>query len=479
MIKNLDVVGKIRREIQNLKLFRHPHIIKLYQVISTPTDIFMVMEYVSGGELFDYIVKNGKLKEDDARRFFQQIISGVDYCHRHNVVHRDLKPENLLLDTNLNVKIADFGLSNMMQDGEFLRTSCGSPNYAAPEVISGKLYAGPEVDIWSCGVVLYALLCGTLPFDDEHVTTLFRKIKSGVFPIPDYLNKSVVSLLCHMLQTDPMKRATVEDVRKHEWFLLEGGCPKYLFPDRVTDTSIVDTDAIAEVSQKFGVEEQEIHSALLSDDPHNQLVIAYNLIIDNKRIQTAKEEDDFKEFFSGSPSSIGQDSMTARPHPERIMAPLRDKPVTPVTAKTHRGAPIKRSKWHLGIRSQSKPHDIMSEVYRAMKTLDFEWKVINPYHVQVRRKNPANAKYVKMSLQLYQVMEMVVENLFMQSNRWTIRATCWTSSHWWRRKEPGKWRRRLRWMGTETGRPSAAPSPLSKAKSPATTPWSSLRCAQL
>jgi len=410
-IKNLDVVGKIRREIQNLKLFRHPHIIKLYQVISTPTDIFMVMEYVSGGELFDYIVKHGKLKEEDARRFFQQIISGVDYCHRHNVVHRDLKPENLLLDNQLNVKIADFGLSNMMQDGEFLRTSCGSPNYAAPEVISGKLYAGPEVDIWSCGVVLYALLCGTLPFDDEHVTTLFRKIKNGVFPIPDYLNKSVVSLLCHMLQTDPMKRATVEEVRKHDWFTT--GCPIYLFPDRVTDTSIVDTDAIAEVSQKFAVEESEIHAALLSDDPHNQLVIAYNLVIDNRRIESAKEKEDFsKEFFSaatsGSPGSgLGLlEGGQQKPHPERI-APLRkclalDKPVTPVE-KTHRGAPIKRSKWHLGIRSQSKPHDIMSEVYRAMKTLDFEWKVINPYHVQVRRKSPANMKYVKMSLQLYQV----------------------------------------------------------------------------
>ena len=235
----------------------------------------MVMEYVAGGELFDYIVKHGKLKEEDARRFFQQIISGVDYCHRHNVVHRDLKPENLLLDQSLNVKIADFGLSNMMTDGEFLRTSCGSPNYAAPEVISGKLYAGPEVDIWSCGVVLYALLCGTLPFDDEHVTTLFRKIKSGVFPIPDYLNKSVVSLLCHMLQvsnpikdycfvchdtltslkTDPMKRATVEDIRKHEWFTKD--CPKYLFPDRVTDTSIVDTDAIAEVENYAFIERIE------------------------------------------------------------------------------------------------------------------------------------------------------------------------------------------------------------------------------
>uniref|UniRef100_A0A8D0A5B7 5'-AMP-activated protein kinase catalytic subunit alpha-1 n=1 Tax=Sander lucioperca TaxID=283035 RepID=A0A8D0A5B7_SANLU len=137
-IRSLDVVGKIRREIQNLKLFRHPHIIKLYQVISTPTDIFMVMEYVSGGELFDYICKNGKLDEKESRRLFQQIISAVDYCHRHMVVHRDLKPENVLLDAHMNAKIADFGLSNMMSDGEFLRTSCGSPNYAAPEVISGR-----------------------------------------------------------------------------------------------------------------------------------------------------------------------------------------------------------------------------------------------------------------------------------------------------------------------------------------------------
>ncbi|CAF0998125.1 unnamed protein product, partial [Didymodactylos carnosus] len=160
-IKQLDVVGKIRREIQNLRLFRHPHIIKLYQVISTPTDIFMVMEYVAGGELFDYIVKKGKLTEAEARPFFQQIISGVDYCHRHMIVHRDLKPENLLLDDASHVKIADFGLSNMMKDGELLKTSCGSPNYAAPEVVSGELYAGPEVDIWSCGVILYALLTGT------------------------------------------------------------------------------------------------------------------------------------------------------------------------------------------------------------------------------------------------------------------------------------------------------------------------------
>ncbi|XP_053617097.1 5'-AMP-activated protein kinase catalytic subunit alpha-2 [Plodia interpunctella] len=407
-IKSLDVVGKIKREIQNLKLFRHPHIIKLYQVISTPTDIFMIMEYVSGGELFDYIVKRGKLQEHEARRFFQQIISGVDYCHRHMIVHRDLKPENLLLDHNMHVKIADFGLSNMMMDGEFLRTSCGSPNYAAPEVISGKLYAGPEVDVWSCGVILYALLCGTLPFDDEHVPTLFRKIKSGIFPIPEYLNKSVVSLLCTMLQVDPMKRATIEDVKKHEWFQKE--LPGYLFPSPVEqDSSVIDTEAIAEVCDKFGVKEHEVHNALLSGDPHDQLAIAYHLIIDNKRIADEAAKAEIKDFYvaSSSPPTAAESGR----HPER-MAPLRDSappapapapaPAAPA-APAHKGTPVKRAKWHLGIRSQSKPNDIMLEVFRAMKALDYEWKVINPYHVRVRTLNKMTEKYVKMSLQLYQV----------------------------------------------------------------------------
>lgn len=406
----------------------------------------MIMEYVSGGELFDYIVKHGKLQEHEARRFFQQIISGVDYCHRHMIVHRDLKPENLLLDHNMHVKIADFGLSNMMLDGEFLRTSCGSPNYAAPEVISGKLYAGPEVDIWSCGVILYALLCGTLPFDDEHVPTLFRKIKSGIFPIPEYLNKQVVNLVCQMLQVDPLKRANIEEIKKHEWFQKE--LPSYLFPSSIEqDSNVIDTYAVAEVCSKFGVKEAEVHNALLSGDPHDQLAIAYHLIIDNQRFADEAAKTEISNFFvAGSPPPVshspseraheigsgttgvsggtatpnsaataggGGSSNTSslRPHPERI-APLRERQLAmciqntgggAFPEKTARGTPIKRAKWHLGIRSQSKPNDIMLEVYRAMKALDYEWKIINPYHVRVRRQNALNGKFSKMSLQLYQV----------------------------------------------------------------------------
>lgn len=440
-IKNLDVVGKIRREIQNLKLFRHPHIIKLYQVISTPTDIFMIMEYVSGGELFDYIVKHGRLVEDEARRFFQQIVSGVDYCHRHMVVHRDLKPENLLLDYNLNVKIADFGLSNMMMDGEFLRTSCGSPNYASPEIISGRLYAGPEIDIWSCGVILYALLCGTLPFDDEHVPTLFRKIRAGVFPIPDYLNESVVSLLNHMLQTDPMKRATIQDIIQHDWFKKD--LPAYLFPkppDSASGTAI-DYDIIGEVCDKFNVNEQDVHDAVMAGDPQDQLNIAYHLIMDNKRIEDEASKLDNIEFYpDSSPPPHGSspdfaNSMVVRSPRHRLYSDAGSynyhSPVASSTTtnsnnnnntssttnnnnyencnnNTNTSASsnlqaIKRAKWHLGIRSQSKPNDIMNEVFRAMKALNFEWKIINPYHIRAKRINHTTQRFTKISLQLYQV----------------------------------------------------------------------------
>jgi len=176
-LRALEMGKKVRREIEIMRLCNHAHIIRLYEVIDTQRDIFVILEYVSGGELFDYIVQHGKLQENEARRFFQQIVSGVGYLHQQRVIHRDLKPENLLLDENNNIRIADFGLSNIIHDGFFLKTSCGSPNYAAPEVISGNLYPGPEVDVWSCGVILYALLCGCLPFDDENIPNLFKKNK--------------------------------------------------------------------------------------------------------------------------------------------------------------------------------------------------------------------------------------------------------------------------------------------------------------
>ncbi|KAK5108675.1 hypothetical protein LTR62_008080 [Meristemomyces frigidus] len=238
-----DMAGRIEREIQYLQLLRHPHIIKLFTVITTPGEIIMVLEY-AGGELFDYIVQHGKMAEDKARKFFQQIVCAVEYCHRHKIVHRDLKPENLLLDENLNVKIADFGLSNIMTDGNFLKTSCGSPNYAAPEVISGKLYAGPEVDVWSCGVILYVLLVGRLPFDDEYIPALFKKIAQGNYMVPNYLSSGAVRLIKRMLQVNPVNRITVPEIRQDPWFIKD--LPEYLQPsvEDFVDTGVDPAKAI-------------------------------------------------------------------------------------------------------------------------------------------------------------------------------------------------------------------------------------------
>lgn len=212
-----DMSGRVDREIQYLQLLRHPHIIKLYTVIMTRENIVMVLEYAEK-ELFDYIVQHGRFSEEKARRFFQQVVCALEYCHRHKIVHRDLKPENLLLDSDFNIKIADFGLSNIITDGNFLKTSCGSPNYAAPEVISGKLYAGPEVDVWSCGVILYVLLCGRLPFDDDYIPALFKKIAAGRFTLPQYLTRGASDLIKRILVVNPVHRATIPEIRQDPWF---------------------------------------------------------------------------------------------------------------------------------------------------------------------------------------------------------------------------------------------------------------------
>lgn len=162
-IKDASDVERVSREIKILKLMRHPNIICLYEIIETPKQLFLIMEYACGGELFDYIVARSKLKEVQACIFFQQLLSGIEYLQRVGVVHRDLKPENLLLDENNNIKIVDFGLSNMYKSEETLKTACGSPCYAAPEMIAGKRYYGSKVDLWSCGVILFAMICGYLP----------------------------------------------------------------------------------------------------------------------------------------------------------------------------------------------------------------------------------------------------------------------------------------------------------------------------
>lgn len=380
-IKNMEMEEKVRREIKILRLFMHPHIIRLYEVIETPTDIYVVMEYVKSGELFDYIVEKGRLQEDEARIFFQQIISGVEYCHRNMVVHRDLKPENLLLDSKCNVKIADFGLSNIMRDGHFLKTSCGSPNYAAPEVISGRLYAGPEVDVWSCGVILYALLCGTLPFDDENIPNLFKKIKGGIYTLPSHLSPGARDLIPRMLVVDPMKRITIPEIRQHTWF--QAHLPRYLAvppPDTMQQAKKIDEEILQEVI-KMGFDRNQLVESL-RNRLQNEATVAYYLLLDNRfRVSSGYLGAEFQEtmecgFNRMAPPEAAAAAASAVAHrlPGYVeFQGMGSRPQFPVERK-----------WALGLQSRAHPREIMTEVLKALQELNVCWKKIGPYNMKCR-----------------------------------------------------------------------------------------------
>nr|KAF6467756.1 SIK family kinase 3 [Rousettus aegyptiacus] len=218
---------KIFREVQIMKMLCHPHIIRLYQVMETERMIYLVTEYASGGEIFDHLVAHGRMAEKEARRKFKQIVAAVFFCHCRNIVHRDLKAENLLLDANLNIKIADFGFSNLFTPGQLLKTWCGSPPYAAPELFEGKEYDGPKVDIWSLGVVLYVLVCGALPFDGSTLQNLRARVLSGKFRIPFFMSTECEHLIRHMLVLDPNKRLSMEQICKHKWMKLGDTDPNF------------------------------------------------------------------------------------------------------------------------------------------------------------------------------------------------------------------------------------------------------------
>nr|XP_019567028.1 PREDICTED: NUAK family SNF1-like kinase 2 [Rhinolophus sinicus] len=215
-IKDEQDLMHIRREIEIMSSLNHPHIIAIHEVFENSSKIVIVMEYASRGDLYDYISERQQLSERDARHFFRQIVSAVRYCHQNGVVHRDLKLENILLDANGNIKIADFGLSNLYHQGKFLQTFCGSPLYASPEIVNGKPYTGPEVDSWSLGVLLYILVHGTMPFDGQDHKTLVKQISSGAYREPPKPSDAC-GLIRWLLMVNPTRRATLEDVASHWW----------------------------------------------------------------------------------------------------------------------------------------------------------------------------------------------------------------------------------------------------------------------
>ncbi|KAL5709868.1 non-specific serine/threonine protein kinase [Ranunculus cassubicifolius] len=215
------MISQTKREIAIMRRMHHHNIVKLYEVLATKTKIYFVMEFVKGGELFDKVAK-GRLTEDTSRRYFHQLISAVGYCHSHGVFHRDLKPENLLLDERGDLKVSDFGLSavtEQIQNDGMLHTQCGTPAYVAPEILSKKGYEGSKVDIWSCGIILYILNAGYLPFNNANIMVMYRKIYKGEFRCPRWMSTDLKRLLSRLLDPDSDTRITIEEILHDPWFI--------------------------------------------------------------------------------------------------------------------------------------------------------------------------------------------------------------------------------------------------------------------
>ncbi|KAG8056775.1 hypothetical protein GUJ93_ZPchr0002g26142 [Zizania palustris] len=220
-VEHAGMVEQIKREIAVMKMVSHPNIVELHEVMATRTKVYLALELVRGGELFHRIARHGRVGEDVARRYFRQLVSAVDFCHSRGVYHRDLKPENLLLDEAGNLKVADFGFSALADhaspDG-LLHTACGTPAYVAPEVLSGKGYEGAKADLWSCGVILYVLLVGALPFQDDNLMSMYRKMQRGDFLCPPWVSTDARKIIGKMLDPNPATRIAVASLLETPWF---------------------------------------------------------------------------------------------------------------------------------------------------------------------------------------------------------------------------------------------------------------------
>ncbi|XP_006893420.1 PREDICTED: serine/threonine-protein kinase BRSK2 [Elephantulus edwardii] len=319
-----SVLMKVEREIAILKLIEHPHVLKLHDVYENKKYLYLVLEHVSGGELFDYLVKKGRLTPKEARKFFRQIISALDFCHSHSICHRDLKPENLLLDEKNNIRIADFGMASLQVGDSLLETSCGSPHYACPEVIRGEKYDGRKADVWSCGVILFALLVGALPFDDDNLRQLLEKVKRGVFHMPHFIPPDCQSLLRGMIEVDAARRLTLEHIQKHIWYI--GGKnepePEQPVPRKVQIRSLpsledLDPDVLDSM-HSLGCfrDRNKLLQDLLSEE-ENQEKMIYFLLLDRKERYPSHEDEDLPPRNEIDPPRKRVDSPMLNRHGKR------------------------------------------------------------------------------------------------------------------------------------------------------------------
>ncbi|XP_046708330.1 serine/threonine-protein kinase MARK2 isoform X9 [Silurus meridionalis] len=316
---NSSSLQKLFREVRIMKLLNHPNIVKLFEVIETEKTLYLVMEYASGGEVFDYLVAHGRMKEKEARAKFRQIVSAVQYCHQKCIVHRDLKAENLLLDADMNIKIADFGFSNEFTVGNKLDTFCGSPPYAAPELFQGKKYDGPEVDVWSLGVILYTLVSGSLPFDGQNLKELRERVLRGKYRIPFYMSTDCENLLKKFLILNPTKRGSLEQIMKDRWMNV-GHEEEELKPYIEPRPDYKDPKRTEKMLQ-MGYSKEEIQDALVNQK-YNDIMATY-LLLDYRNseldegINKARPGSDLTNSNAPSPPHKVQRSVSSTQKPRR------------------------------------------------------------------------------------------------------------------------------------------------------------------
>ncbi|XP_063499906.1 MAP/microtubule affinity-regulating kinase 3 isoform X18 [Symphalangus syndactylus] len=294
------------REVRIMKILNHPNIVKLFEVIETEKTLYLIMEYASGGEVFDYLVAHGRMKEKEARSKFRQIVSAVQYCHQKRIVHRDLKAENLLLDADMNIKIADFGFSNEFTVGSKLDTFCGSPPYAAPELFQGKKYDGPEVDVWSLGVILYTLVSGSLPFDGQNLKELRERVLRGKYRIPFYMSTDCENLLKRFLVLNPIKRGTLEQIMKDRW-INAGHEEDELKPFVEPELDISDQKRI-DIMVGMGYSQEEIQESL-SKMKYDEITATYLLL--GRKSSEVRPSSDLNNSTGQSPHHKVQRSVSS------------------------------------------------------------------------------------------------------------------------------------------------------------------------
>ncbi|XP_059496753.1 serine/threonine-protein kinase BRSK2-like isoform X4 [Stegostoma tigrinum] len=319
-----SVLMKVEREIAILKLIEHPHVLKLHDVYENKKYLYLVLEHVSGGELFDYLVKKGRLTPKEARKFFRQILSALDFCHSHSICHRDLKPENLLLDEKNNIRIADFGMASLQVGDSLLETSCGSPHYACPEVIRGEKYDGRRADVWSCGVILFALLVGALPFDDDNLRQLLEKVKRGVFHMPHFIPPDCQNLLRGMIEVDAEKRLSLEQIQKHSWY--QGGknepepeqpIGRKVMIRRLQSVSDIDPDVLDSMNSLGCFRDKNKLKQDLLFEEENQEKMIYFLLLDRKERYPSCEDEDLPPRNDIDPPRKRVDSPMLNRHGKR------------------------------------------------------------------------------------------------------------------------------------------------------------------